>query len=358
MYIGDTFPGLSARICTSLHQSLERMAKSSYAKKRTSFKYGRRHRSKKSGTRVAKRSAGSSSKSLEKTVAAEVKRIMSSGKLSPTDKVTLTIDFWAELDPKILVNGKPSLFNYTRLPVTRAIPCMPTDTCGADLRRRSSNKIQVVGVSVRLSLLVSEQTRVMMFVYEPHEEVRRTLDANAPIVTDPDVRIPGAVPEVFRTRRVSFFDAGIVSKHGPLMVRRAGEGEVLDSGDGTPFESRVATHGGKPIGRLLNSSGSVYRKKFGGGLARTVNWDNSAVEEVGAGAQGWTTHLINEYWRLEKPYTYARENSGEQLFERDVEVGLYIDCPSADGRHEDVEQKELVGAIMRNVVVDVYTKNL
>ena len=339
------------------------MAKSSYAKKRTSAKYGRRYSTKKGGNRVAKRSAGSSSKSVvEKAVAAEMKRIMSSGKLSPTEKVTLSIDFWEELDPKILVNGKPSLFNFTRLPVTRAIPCMPTEACGPDFRRRTSNKIQVIGVSVRLSLLVSEQTRVMMFVYEPHDEVRRTLDANAPIVTDPDVRIPGAVPEAFRTRRVSFFDAGLVSKHGPLMVRRAGEGEVLDSVDGTLFESRVATHGGKPIGRLLKqdgeSGGVVYRKKFGGGLARTVNWDNSAVEEVGAGAQGWTTHLISEYWELRKPYTYVSENSSEQLFERDVEVGLYIDCPSVDGRHKDVEDKELIGAMMRNLVVDVYYKNV
>ncbi len=194
-----------------------------------------------------------------------------------------------------------------------------------------------------------------------HEEVRRALDANAPIVTDPDVRIPGAVPKVFRTPRVSIFNAGLVSKHGPLMVRRAGEGEVLDLVDGSLFKSRLTTYGGKPIGRLLThggeSGGVIFWKKFGGGLARTVNWDNSAVEEVGAGAQGWTTHLINEYWRLDKPYTYVCENSSEQLFERDVEVGLYIDCPSADGRHEALE-KELVGAMMRNLVVDAYYKNL
>ena len=343
------------------------MAKSSYAKKRTLSKYGRRYSSRKSGSRVSKRSAGSSSKSVEKAVVekvvvAEVKRVMSSGKHIPTEKVTLSVDFWDGLSPNILVNGKQSLSNFTRLPITRAIPCMPIEPCGADFRRRTSNKIQIIGVSVRLSLLVSEQTRVMMFVYEPHEEVRRALDASAPIITDPDVRIPGAVPEAFRTPRVSFLHAGLVSKHGPLMVRRAGEGEVLDSVDGSLFESRVATHGGKPIGRLLNhggeSGGVVYRKKFGGGLARTVNWDNSAVEEVGAGAQGWTTHLIQEYWELRKPYTYVSENSSQQLFERDVEVGLYIDCPSADGRHESVEDKELIGAMMRNLIVDVYYKNM
>jgi hypothetical protein len=113
------------------------MAKSSYAKKRTTLKYGRRYNSKKRGTRVAKRSAGSSSKSVEKVVAAEVKRIISSGKLSATDKVTLTIDFWEELDPKVLVNGKASLFNFTRLPVTRAIPCMLIELCAPDFRRQT-----------------------------------------------------------------------------------------------------------------------------------------------------------------------------------------------------------------------------
>ena len=42
--------------------------------------------------------------------------------LSPTEKVTLSIDLWDGLSAKILVNGKPSLFNFTRLPVTRARP--------------------------------------------------------------------------------------------------------------------------------------------------------------------------------------------------------------------------------------------
>ncbi len=91
------------------------------------------------------------------------------------------------------------------------------------------------------------------------------------------------------------------------MVRKVGTGEMLDSVDGSPYESRVATYDGKPIGRLLNEagefSGVVFRKKFGGGLARTVNWDNGAVEDVGAGAQAWKTYLINEYWELKKPYT-------------------------------------------------------
>ncbi len=55
--------------------------------------------------------------------------------------------------------------------------------------------------------------------------------------------------------------------------------------------------------------------------------------------------------------TYVSETSSEQLFERDVEIGLYIDCPSVDGTHTDVEDKELVGALVRGLVVDVYHKD-
>ncbi len=58
------------------------MAKSSYIKKYTPFKYSWRYISKKNKTYIGKRNAVSLLKSIEKAVAAEMKRIISNEKLN------------------------------------------------------------------------------------------------------------------------------------------------------------------------------------------------------------------------------------------------------------------------------------
>jgi len=159
------------------------------------------------------------------------------------------------------------------------------------------------------------------------------------------------VPEQFSTVMVPAVSLGLVSKHGPFMVKKSGVHVALDTVDDSLFDARISTHAGKPIG-------PVFRKKFGGGgLRRTVNWDQSAAEGVGPGFTAWTTHKVNEHWKLNKTYTYVYEGQNDQVFERSAEMLLFVDCPSLQSL-EIPEERELVGARVRDVIVDVYFHDL
>ena len=112
-------------------------------------------------------------------------------------------------------------------------------------------------------------------------------------------------------------------------------------------ECRVSTHAGKPIG-------TVQRKKYGAGsLRRTQNWDQPGSKNVGAGFTSWTTDTFNEYWKLNKEYTYMHEGLNEQVFDRGAELFMYADCPSLQSK-EIQEEDEVEGAVLRSVIVDIY----
>ena len=318
------------------------MAKASYTKKRMGTKIGGRYTKKKAAGRVAKRTGTTSTAKLDALVARQVQKVLSSGALKERRKVTLELSL---PQTQIFINGKQSLCNSVRIPITTALPPQQGAEYGPDVRRRRSNKIVVTGVNVRASFSVSDETRVMLLPYEPHESVRRHLEETT-MVTEPNAEL-GGVPEGFVTQMVPFQHLGLVSEHGPLMIKKSSGGVTLDSVDGTPFESRVSTHAGKPIG-------AVVRKKFGGGgLRRTVNWNQDGDAEVGMGYTAWTTHTVNEFWKLNKDYTYMYEGLNRQTFERTAEMLLYVDCPSLESR-EIGEDAALVGAVVRNVIVDIY----
>jgi len=123
-----------------------------------------------------------------------------------------------------------------------------------DVRRRTANKILVTGVNVRASFSVCDETRVMLLPYEPHEEVRKHLN-QVPLFLEPKPS-QGLVPEGFKTVMASHHALGLVDKNGPLMTKKSGAHNVLDSVDGSPYECRVATHAGKPMDCLAPSSSS------------------------------------------------------------------------------------------------------
>ena len=165
-------------------------------------------------------------------------------------------------ETQVFINGKQMFNNCIRIPITAAIPAQAAIP---DDRRRHSNKIMCTGVNIRMSLSVSDDTRVMLFPYEPHESMKRSL-SGVPLSLEPSASL-GLVPETFGTRMVPFEMMGLVSKHGPLMTKKAGDGIALDSVDRSPFECRIATHAGKPIGL-------VKRARFGSGLNRTLNFNH------------------------------------------------------------------------------------
>lgn len=249
-------------------------------------------------------------------------------------------------ESQVFINGKQMYHNCIRIPITGAIPAQAGVGQGSDVRRRRSNKIVVTGVNVRASFSASDETRVLLLPYEPHDDVKKYLNG-VPLATEPSAA-DGLVPERFATRLVPYQSMGLLSKHGPLMVKKQGDTIALDTVDGTVYECRISTHSGKPIG-------PVVRKKFGGGaLRRTLNWNHGgAPNGVGMGYTAWTTHVLNEYWKLNKEYTYMYEGSTDQTFERDAEMFLYIDCPSLESKEID-EDTPLVGAVVRNVIVDIY----
>lgn len=311
------------------------------AKKRT--KYGRKTYKKKPGGRLSKKAGSAGSAKLKTIIAGEVAKALNSGAQNERRKVTMCVKL---PETQIFVNGKAAFCNCIRIPITDAIPAQAGSGHGPDVRRRRANKVVVTGVNVRASFSVSDEMRVMMVVYEPHETVRKHLDA-VPCSTVPSA-VQGEVPEAIETALVPYHMLGLVSKHGPLMTRKAGSSIELDSVDQSVFESRVSTHGGKPIG-------SVVRKKFGGGdLRRTLNWNQAGnPKAIGMGYTAWSTHLMNEFWKLNKEFTYAYENMNDQVFERSAEMFLYVDCPSLESR-DIAEETPLVGAVIRNIIVDVY----
>lgn len=350
MYKGNALPCFLQEIY-HVCKPLDIMAKI-YAKKRTAAKSKGRYARKKTSSRVAKRGGTLVGTKLNAVVAREVQKVLNSGAQNERRKVTL------ELSPKtqrqIFVNGKGCINTCLRLPITAAIPAMAGAQFAPDVRRRQSNRIIVTGVSVRVSISASDETRVMILPYEPHQTVQKHLDM-VPLLTLPNAS-HGYVPEGFETTLVEYGCLGLISKHGPLMTKKLGDDTSLDSVDGSPFDCRVATHAGKPIG-------AVMRKVFGGGgLRRTVNWDQAAREDVGAGYTAWTTHKISEHWKLNKVYTYSHEGMNDQVFERNAEMFMYIDCPSLVGRNVGGElideETEVVGAVVRNVIVDVYFHEL
>ena len=320
------------------------MAKTIYKKRSTGkTRYGK----KKTTGRVAKKGTTLSSVKMKALVAGEVQKVLNSGAQNERRKVTMELVMEQK---KIYVNGKAAFNNFVRIPITDAIPAQQGAGQGPDVRRRRANKIIITGVNVRASFSVSEETRVMVLPYEPHEHVRRHLE-KIPLHTSPDAKA-GEVPEAFSTYMVPYQSTGIVSEHGPLMTKKSGQGIALDTADDTLFESRVSSHAGKPIG-------VVVRKKFGGGsLRRTLNWNQGGKPEaVGAGYTAWTTHMVNEYWKMNRECTYMYEGANNQVFERGVEMFMYVDCPSlqrVDIQSASEGGADLVGAEIRKVIVDVY----
>ena len=306
----------------------------------------RRSVKKTAGARVAKRSSTLPSpelKRVKRVVACEVRKALNSGAHNEKRKVTmeLIID-----ENQVFVNGKAALRNCIRIPITDAIPSQQCSGHSPDARTRRANKIVVTGVSVRLALSGSRETRVMMVLYEPHESVRACLN-KVPLETVPDAKL-GNEPETFRTVMAPFQDLGLVSKHGPLMTKKFGGGVALDSLDDTPYGSRRSTHGSKPIG-------SVFRRKIGGeGLRITQNWNQGGkAEMLRPGYTAWPPlHTLEKEWKLNRECTYVYEGMNRQVCERGLEVFVYIDCPSWEPR-EVPEDSPRLGAVIHKLVVDV-----
>jgi hypothetical protein len=310
-----------------------------YTRKKSGKKSAASSKKKRQFKKVGRKSVPTKVRSL---VALEVQKVFNNGAHREKRKVTMELSL---PETGVYINGKAAFNNMIRIPITDALPSMGGVGQGPDVRRRGSNKLWLTGFNVRASFSVSDETRVMLLPYEPHESVAKSL-AMVNVVMEPDPRL-GEVPEVFRTTMVPAFTLGMVSKHGPLMVKKAGSGITLDSGDGSVWECRMSSHAGKPIG-------AAYKTKFGSGaLRRTLNWNQSAAEGVGLGYTAWSTHMVNQYWKMDKVYTYMYEGQNDQVFDRSAEMFLYVDCPSEQAM-DISEGTPIAGARVRNVIVDIY----
>ena len=313
------------------------------SRKRTPGRGRGRYSRRKTSGRVYKKGRGTATSRVKSLIAGEVAKALSNGAQSERRKVTLEVDLE---NPAIRINGKERNDNCIRIPITQALPSMGSSQCGLDVRRRGTNKIMVTAVNVRMSMSTSDETRLLVALYEPHETVRKLLD-EVPMSMSPDPR-QGFVPEKVHTRLVPFQSMGLVCMHGPLMTKKSGGTYDLDSTDGTPYGSRVSTHPGKPIGR-------VFKDEFKDGLQRTQNWDLNGAKAAGLGYTYWPTRMINEYWALKKPYVYMYEGQNDPVSARNMEMFVYLDCPSLQWMEQGMsEEVALVGAVVRKVLIDIY----
>src|SRR6266480_2152071 len=160
------------------------MAVKQFKKKKTGVK--------KKKTVLSKKTGGSSAvKKLNAIVAGEVQKALKYGIHNEKRKLTMDLSL---VETQVFINGKQAFNNCIRIPITAAIPAQGSVP---DIRRRQSNKILVTGVNVRASLAVSDQTRVMLFPYEPHESVKKYIDAVSLEVVPSAAQ--GYVPERFAT---------------------------------------------------------------------------------------------------------------------------------------------------------------
>ena len=126
----------------------------------------------------------------------------------------------------------------------------------------ATHRVEVRGVDIGVGFADGAETRLMALLYEPHAVVRSKIDEVAPVGLSL-VDVSPAIP-CHDSVRVSweagwYEGMGLVSEHGPLMVRRrAGKVVGVDSLDGTLFEARAANHEGGPIG-LVRSKRRVGR---------------------------------------------------------------------------------------------------
>jgi len=217
-----------------------------FAKKRVTGKgHGRQHK-KKGASRVSKK-AGSgplSSAKLDNLIARGIQKALSSGAQNERRKLTMEMNLGCDGPCPIFINTKHAFDTCARIPVTAAIPAMSGSGSVSDVRRRGANKILVTGVNIRASFSVSDETRVMFFLYEPHATVREHLDL-VRLSINPSPR-QGLVPEGFKTVMASHYDLGLVDKHGPLMTKKMGPDNPSAFPRASPLDTRTATHPPNP----------------------------------------------------------------------------------------------------------------
>ncbi|KAL9033195.1 MAG: hypothetical protein Q9180_006077, partial [Flavoplaca navasiana] len=147
-------------------------------------------------------------------------------------------------------------------------------------------------------------------LWEPHESIREHISGFDP-VTSPPMEENG-VPEMVWTSYRMWKDFGFESEHSPFLTRPSEKGTWrMDGVDETPFTARRATSGAKPRGQVLHQ-----QLNAGPGSGESQQYDQ---------------HIVNHWWELKKPYTFARPSSSQQSYERELELYMYFDCPDGVG---------------------------
>jgi len=320
---------------------------------------GRKRTTKKKVSYRPSRKTASATSSKTKSLASQMKKMISSGELRESQKATYDITLSQR---SVFVNTKEAFNNTICVPLTQMIPAQQACGQGPDDRFRRSNSVTIRGISVRLSLSVSDETRVVAFPYEPHESIWRNISQAPRALTvntgasTKQVGVAG-VADTVATIMFPFEKSGLTSEHGPFMTRKGcvdvgGKPQYrLDSPDGTPLDCRISTGSSRPLG-------GVVKKTFAAsGLQRTVNFDNSAKEDVGQGYTQWRTVTVSEYWKLDKKYVYGYEGDSQPMWERPLELLLCIDCPSMEKVNAALDENTpVVGAYIRGFSVDIYYK--
>ena len=254
---------------------------------------------------------------MTKAIAAEVARQMKQTAYGQRKKVTLRANL-AFLKQDAGKGGMPC--DTVRLPITQAIPVM---TGIVDVRRRESNKVRVSGFNVRMSMLTKCEVRLMVLVFEPHDSIVEHLQ-QSPLDFQPpsdDSRVSEKFTSLYR----SHSSCGLISEHGPLRVMKDANRLVLDSVDKSVYESRLAAHEGKPLAQFKQTYPSTE-----------------------------TLVTVNEYFKLDRKYSYTYEGGAQTNFNRDLEALLVVDFPTLPSE----KTTEAMSHVMKGLIIDVYWQDM
>lgn len=226
--------------------------------------------------------------------------------------------------------------NYSRVPVTRAIPRERGSGVEADQRYRLSQTVFLRGVGVRFVLEAICSVEVLLFVYPAKVfagDSKLVVEGSPPV----SFAIGTSEEKNGENRRLLTMDeTQMKTPHGPFGLESGGNSRVgynLQNVDESLFTCYMARHEGKPVGKVdyTDDSGAkkvatVYRRKF-------VHPNPGTV----------MTHNENLFFTLQRWVKFVASGEAEMSFEDDLEMFLGVRCSGAQEAGSSVVGANMVG---------------
>ncbi|KAF7887848.1 uncharacterized protein EAF01_011002 [Botrytis porri] len=260
---------------------------------------------------------------------------------------------------EVFIQGRRVDDRYVMLPISEAVPPRMSRLADGDGRFRTSEKVLIKGVSVRMTISQAERLRIQAFAFQ--NTVRRGDTVVASAVNRPwgdrRVLLPiegiAAVPapmahicyevmdkrDVMGTHSTSPLGRQLGLHDGPFATRRGVDNGIdsieWKSVDGTSFTSRYSKDVGRPVGQVQVQIDGKKRGKPSRtlnmlmevpSLMRTVGF-NATSSALGSGWIATKHHLVEISIKLNKVVEYRQGLNAVPVSELPYELFLAIDSP-------------------------------